>query len=266
MKRSWIFPLESAFSVFAWIAISLSTTLWFLLIGLAFLVHPLLDPERRVLHRLASWWGRTLVALAPGVHLEIRGLEHVPKSRPVIFMANHQSYVDVPALFSLPFQFRWVADEDLFRIPVFGWAMGLAGYIPVRRGQARSGVEALARAKGYLEKGISIFLFPEGTRSHTGVLGSFQTGGFRIAFQTHAPVVPVVVLGTRQLLPRGSWVFRWRIRVKIHVLPPILPPQDRRQLRSFMDKVRQQMGAHYRDLLTAYSQAASWYDKVKYGT
>ncbi len=232
--------------------------------GLAYLAHPFFDPQRAGFHRMASWWGRTLIALAPGVRLEIGGLEHVPVNRPVIFMANHQSYVDVPVLFLLPFQFRWLADQDLFRIPVFGWGMRLAGYIPVRRGEARSGLDALARAKEYLRQRISIFLFPEGTRSRTGVLGRFQTGGFRLAFQAQVPLVPVVVVGTRQLLPRGRWTFRWRVVVKIHLLPSVAPPRNRREVHSLANRVRAQMWHEYRRLLREYPKGGSWYHRAEH--
>ncbi len=185
--------------------------------------------------------------MAPGCKVELIGRENIPAGRPAILMANHQSYVDGPSLLFLPGQFKWMADEGLFRIPVFGWAMRMAGYIPVRRGNAREGVRSLLRARQILTEGISIFIFPEGTRSHTGVLGRFQTGGFRLAAQTGAPIVPVVITGTRQLLPRRAWVFRWGVRVRIRILPAIPPSRDRKDLRAVMGQVRAQMREAYRD-------------------
>lgn len=231
----------------AWTGIGLSTVFWTLLILAAYVVHPLLDPQRRVAHRLASCWGRMLLRLAPGCRVELTGRENIPAGRSVIFMSNHQSYVDIPGLFFVPGQFKWMADAGLFRIPVFGWAMRMAGYIPVRRGDAREGVRSLLRGKQVLAEGISIFIFPEGTRSHTGVLGRFQTGGFRLAAQAAVPIVPVVVTGTRQLLPRGEWAFRWGVRVRIRILPAITPLQDRKDRRALMGKVRARMREAYRD-------------------
>lgn len=239
--------LLGAVAVVAWIGISLSTFFWTLLILAAYMVHPLLDPQRRVAHRLASCWGRMLLRMAPGCRVEVVGREKLPAGRPVIFMANHQSYVDVPSLFFLPGQFKWMADDGLFRIPVFGWAMWMAGYIPVRRGDAREGVRSLLRARQVLAKGISIFIFPEGTRSHTGVLGRFQTGGFRLAAQTGAPIIPVVITGTRQLLPRGAWAFRWGVRVRIRILSAVPSSHDRKDRRAVMGQVRAQMREAYRD-------------------
>ena len=241
--------LLGAVSVVAWIGISLATVFWALLILAAYVVHPLVDPQRKIAHRLASCWGRMLLRMAPGCRVELIGRENIPAGQPVIFMGNHQSYADVPSLFFLPAQFKWIADEELFRIPVFGWAMRMAGYIPVRRGDGREAVRSLQRAGRLLSEGVSIFIFPEGTRSHTGVLGCFQTGGFRLAAQTGAPIVPVVITGTRQLLPRGAWAFRWggRVRIRIQLLPAVPPPQSRKDLRASMAEVRARMRVAYRD-------------------
>lgn len=235
----------AAASAAAWVGIALSTVLWTLIIAAVWLAHPWVDPQLRRTHRLCSLWGRGLVRMAPGCRVRLRGLENVPPDRPVIFMANHQSYVDVPALFFMPGQFRWMADVDLFRIPVFGWAMRMAGYVPVNRGDARAGVRSLDRAKRWLNQGISIFIFPEGTRSRTGVFGRFQMGGFRLAAESGVPVVPVVVTGTRQLLPRGSWIFRWGVPVEIRVLEPMLFPSELRDARAQGRTLRARMWSEF---------------------
>ena len=240
---------QSAASIAAWAGILISTAFWTILIFFAYVPHEFLDPQRRLAHRLASLWGRTLIRMAPGSRVEVIGWKNVPQGRPVIFMANHQSYVDVPFLFFLRTQFKWMADEGLFKIPVFGWAMRMAGYIPVRRGDPRRGMESLAQAKAYLQEGISIFIFPEGTRSHTGVFGRFQTGGFRLAMSMGMPIVPVVVSGTRQLLPRGSWAFRWGIRLKVRILPPVPIPRDSRYSHELIQRVRPEMKKAFQEAL-----------------
>lgn len=234
------------FSVVAWAGIALATAAWTLVIAALFAAHRWLDPRRERIHRLASLWGRTLMHLAPGCRVALKGLDRLPGKGAVILMSNHQSYSDVPALFFLPAQFKWLADVDLFRIPVFGWSMRMAGYIPVRRGDPRQGLRSLERAKRTLAQGISVLIFPEGTRSHTGVFGRFQTGGFRLAAQAHVPIVPVVVSGTRQLLRRGSWVFQMGSRVQIEVLPAIPPPRDLRSVHEMARRVRAEMAVVYR--------------------
>ena len=239
--------MKALVSVLAWIAISVSTVFWTLLIALVSLLR--VDPKHDLRHRLCSCWGRVLMQVAPGCKVTLHGLENIPKDGPVIFMANHQSYVDVPALFAVPGQFRWMADTGLFKIPVFGWAMAMAGYIPVDRGNTRAAIRSLTAAKGLLSRGTSVFLFPEGTRSHTGVFSRFQMGGFRLASQSGVPVVPVVVTGTRRLLPRGSGVFRWGIPVEIRFLDPEVFPPDLRQARLQAHALRKRMWAVFaRDL------------------
>ncbi len=193
------------------------------LIALTYLIHPLVDPLLRMAHRIASWWGRSLVALAPGCRVRVFGEEHLPDKKPVVFVANHQSYVDIPVLFFIRRPFKWVADQDLFRIPFLGWAMRMAGYISVDRGDRHSSASTLKRATRWLSRGVSVFIFPEGTRSHTGAFGRFHLGAFQLAALTKTPLMPIVVVGTRQLLPRGSWILRWGVSLEIHILPPVAP-------------------------------------------
>ena len=239
--------LQAVVSVAAWVAIGFWTACWSTLIFVVYLNRRWLDPQHQRTHRMAAFWGRVLVAMAPGCSVELIGREHVPAEKPVILMANHQSYVDIPVLYWLRWPFRWMADAGLFRIPFFGWAMGMAGYFRVHRGNAKAAARSLEQAKKILAQGTPIFIFPEGTRSHTGVLGRFQTGGFRLAIMTGTPIVPVVVVGTRILLPRGSWVFRWGVRLQIHVLPPMAPAgDDLHQLRPLAAQVRRRMMETYR--------------------
>lgn len=237
--------VEAVLSIFAWIAVALATVFFSTLIAMVYAVHRWIDPNLQCAHRLASFWGRSLVAMTPGAGVKWVGLQNLPPKGPVILMANHQSYTDIPVLFSLTWPFKWMADEDLFKIPIFGWSMRLCGYIPVRRGDLHEAKQTLEKAKGWLSKGISICIFPEGTRSHTGVFGRFRTGGFQLAAETQTPIVPVVVVGTRRLLPRGSWIFRMGARPQIHILPAMAPPasslrelkQTARQMRTQMEKV-----------------------------
>jgi len=242
--RRWNLPpfLRGVVSMFAWAAISLETIFWVIPIFVLFLVHRLFDPRLARAHFMAGCWGRSLVRLAPGCRVQVIGAQNLPKDRPVILMANHQSYVDVPVLFHIRHQFKWMADVELFRIPFFGWAMRMAGYVPIRRGDAKAGIRSLEQAKGWLSKGISIFIFPEGTRTHTGVFSRFQTGGFRLAVTTGTPIVPVVVVGTRQMLPRGTWMFHGGVRLQIHILPPVLPEGDHpRQIHRLAKQLRARM-------------------------
>ena len=237
-----ILSAEILLSIVAWVAISVSTVFWVLCMAVVYAVHPILDPRRKILHSMAGCWGRGLVRMAPGCCVEVSGRENIPSDQPVIFMANHQSYVDVPALYFLRRPFKWTADVALFSIPFFGWGMRMAGYIPVRRGDTRASLKSLKQAQAWLSEGMSIFTFPQGSRSHTGVFGRFHTGGFRLAAQAGVPIVPVVIVGTRRLLPRDSWVFRPGVKLQIQVLPPILSSSvDLKNIRVLAPQLRREM-------------------------
>ncbi|PIQ82880.1 MAG: hypothetical protein COV76_01160 [Candidatus Omnitrophica bacterium CG11_big_fil_rev_8_21_14_0_20_64_10] len=207
------------------------------------------DRRRRTAHRVCTAWGWTLLAISPGIRPQWFGRENLPKDGPVIFMADHQSYTDIPILYGLGGEFKWMADQALFRIPFLGWSMGLAGYIPVDRGDARAAVRALQQARDWLEKEVSIFLFPEGTRSRSGAFARFQMGGFRLAARTQVMIVPIVVVGSRQFLPRGgNGILRFWRPIEVHILPAVRPSleEDPKALRTLARKVRAEMVRLYR--------------------
>ncbi|HYD42538.1 MAG TPA: lysophospholipid acyltransferase family protein [Anaeromyxobacter sp.] len=130
-----------------------------------------------------------------------------PGKGPYVVVANHQSLLDILLISRVPREMKWMAKESLFKVPWMGWMFVLSGDIPVRRGDAESGSAALRKAKEYLARGMSVMIFPEGTRSRTGALGSFKSGAFRLAIEAGVPVLPIVVSGTAAGYPKGSpWV------------------------------------------------------------
>ena len=162
---------------------------------------------------------------------------------PWVVVANHQSILDILMLSRLPREMKWVAKEELFRVPWTGWMMRMSGDIPIRRGDAESGGEALGIAKDYLARGMSVMIFPEGTRSAKGTLLPFKSGAFRLALDAQVPVLPIAVHGTAQGMPKGGpWVRPCRAFARI--LPPIetagRPPEDAARLR---DEVRRRIAA-----------------------
>ncbi len=169
-----------------------------------------------LVHRIARLWGRSIL-LVSGVRVAVRGREHLDPGTPCIFMANHQSNYDIPVLLGhLPVQFRWLAKAELFRIPLFGRAMRGAGYIPIDRRNRAAAFQSLGEAAAKIRAGASIVIFPEGTRSPDGELKSFKKGGFALALQAGAPVVPVAISGTREVMAKGSlWIRPGRVTVTI---------------------------------------------------
>lgn len=162
-----------------------------------------LDPTGKFLHAYARIWGRGGLFLAR-VRMTVHGREHVPAGIPVIYMGNHQSNFDILALYAaLPGQFRWLAKEELFRIPFFGYAMRRAGYISIDRSHPRQAVRSISAAADRIRQGTSVVVFPEGTRSYDGALLPFKRGGFQLAAKAGVPIVPVIIQGSLAINPRN---------------------------------------------------------------
>ncbi len=131
-------------------------------------------------------------------------------------MANHQSLLDILLLSKVPHEMKWIAKESLFKVPWVGWMFRISGDIPVLRGNSESGGEALAKARRYLARGMSVMIFPEGTRSASAKLLPFKSGAFRLAIEAGVPVLPIAVHGTASGMPKGNpWVRPCRAYARI---------------------------------------------------
>lgn len=169
---------------------------------------------------VARVWARVCLRLA-GVQVRVTGGEHLPGTAPVICMANHSSNFDILALFAgLPIQFRWLAKEELFRIPLFGLAMRRSGYIAVDRADRKKAIASMAVAAKRINAGVTVMLFPEGTRSPDGQLLPFKKGGFMLALQAQVPIVPVAISGANQIMNKHSWLMRGGTIV-LHIGAPL---------------------------------------------
>lgn len=150
-------------------------------------------------------WSPVLI-WAGGGKLEVRGLGNVDFSRPTIFVANHQSTIDIPVLFrALPVDFTFVAKKALKYVPFLGWYMALSRFIFVDRGNHREAVASLDEAARRIRGGISIVMFPEGTRSGSLQVLPFKKGPFALAMKAGVQVVPVTIEGSGKLMPKNSW-------------------------------------------------------------
>jgi 1-acyl-sn-glycerol-3-phosphate acyltransferase len=143
-----------------------------------------------------------------GIRVRVEGLEQIDPAGSYVFVANHASYMDTPvALANIPVQFRFLAKRGLFQIPFLGTHLSRAGHIPVPREDPRGAVKTMQVAADKIrQKKISLLIFPEGGRSHDGVLRPFKEGGAYIAIRAGVPVVPLVMIGTRELLPYGGGI------------------------------------------------------------
>jgi 1-acyl-sn-glycerol-3-phosphate acyltransferase len=193
------------------IALSLPLTVLVRLATLPF------DPLRKAPSATLRGLGRLLVHSLPFWRVKLEG--SFPAGTFVV-VPNHQSMADALAVACLPGEVKWMGKESAFRFPWLGWAFHVAGYVPVLRGDRQSGSAALARMRRYLDAGLAVGLFPEGTRTRDGALQPFRAGPFKLAIDAGVPVVPVVIDGAWRAMPADQpWIRPARIRVTI--LPPI---------------------------------------------
>jgi len=157
-------------------------------------------------YRINQIW-TWMILRVTGIRLKVEGLENIDPKRQYVFIVNHQSNIDIPVLVqALPeFQLRWLAKKELLWVPFLGWAMWATKHVTVDRSDPQDAVKSLARAKERLDAGISLVIYPEGTRSRDGRLQRFKKGGFLLAAQANTPIIPVTVNGSAELLPAGAW-------------------------------------------------------------
>ncbi|MCK9377801.1 MAG: 1-acyl-sn-glycerol-3-phosphate acyltransferase [Syntrophobacterales bacterium] len=202
-----------------------------------------IDKNSPMIHRACQWWGRNLLRIAH-IPVQVEGLEHLSPGQAYVFAANHRSNFDIFVLISvLPGRFLWVAKKALFHIPVLGLALSRMGSISVDRDNLRSAVQSLERATAVVKSGVSMIIFPEGTRATCPELLPFKKGVFIMAMKAGQPIVPVSISGTRFIQPPG--VIRMRPGpIKVVISPPINPGAVKRK-EELMAAVRQAIDARY---------------------
>ena len=159
------------------------------------------DKEPRL--RTGRWFrrlGRMLTRVNPW-QIQISGLKHMDATQVYVIVSNHQSLADIPLLSHLRLDTKWLAKVELFRVPLVGWMMRMAGDVPVDRAQPRQGARAMLRCAKYLRQGCSVVFFPEGGRSPDGEVQAFNEGAFQLAIREQIPILPLVVEGTGKALP-----------------------------------------------------------------
>lgn len=227
-------------SLWTWAATLTLIVLWVPVLGLIWLFDR--DPVR---YRTGYWFrrlGAMMTRVNPGWNIQVSGEPIADPRRPYVVVSNHLSNADVPIISRLPWDMKWIAKDSLFRVPGIGWMMQMAGDIPVKRSDRRSGILALQKARWYLENHSAVMFFPEGTRSRDGRMQPFKDGAFKLAIKTQTPILPLVLDGSQACLPKNSWKFGVARNIRLRVLPPVettgLTPQDttalREQIRDLM--------------------------------
>jgi 1-acyl-sn-glycerol-3-phosphate acyltransferase len=202
------------------------------------------DRTGKLQHACARVWCR-MVALTIGARLHVHGVEHVRPDRSYVYMANHSSLIDTPALFAcLPYQFKIMAKRELFYVPFMGWHLWTSGNFPVDRRDPRRTAKSLRKVIDGVRAGRSLAVFPEGTRTSDGRLQEFKPGSFKIALRAGVPIVPVTIRGTFKLLPKTTLAPRPG-RVDVFIGEPIeTADYDEKRLPDLIERTRQSVGRH----------------------
>ena len=200
------------------------------------------DRERKLLHLYTSAWAYHYVKLLPLWKTHFSGVENIKNGRTYVMVANHQSLGDILVLFGLFRHFKWVSKREIFKVPFIGWNMAMNDYVGLTRGDATSIERMLDECRRHLAAGSSVMLFPEGTRSVDGELKGFKHGAFTLAKELSLEVVPIVIDGTHDALPKKGLLLRQPKPLQIHVrvLPPVAPDAAATP-KALSDLVRSQM-------------------------
>lgn len=237
-------------SLWIWLEIALVVLVSTVLMTLLFLLTAPFDRLRRVVGRFFRLCGTMIVRLNPLWSLKRSGGSLPKEGGPYVVISNHQSLGDIPVISFLPWEMKWLSKEANFRVPGLGWMMRMAGDIPLRRGEKESAQTAMTKCRWYLDQGMNVMIFPEGTRSSDGEIAPFKDGAFRLAIETGRPILPVVVAGTRYAIPKDSLLFEGgKCKIRMEVLPPVgVEGMTMEDLPKLREKIRSEMAVVYERL------------------
>ncbi len=179
------------------------------------------DPGRRVVHRLTIIMTRIFYGGKIYWPTKVEGAELLDPKKSYVVVINHQNMMDIPTLYLLDFHFRWVSKKEVFRIPFFGQYLLIHGDIAIERGNPKVAMrKVVTDGQKWLSRGVSVAIFPEGTRSKDGEIHRFKGGAFNLAKEADVEILPIVMDGTKGAFTKYG-TFRWRNKTILKVLPPI---------------------------------------------
>jgi 1-acyl-sn-glycerol-3-phosphate acyltransferase len=239
-----------ALSLVFWIFLTTTSALAFPIALLIWAVTSPFDPRKRLLHQFTCFWASLYTWFNPAWPVTVEDRHKIDRDAAYVMVANHQSLLDIFILFRLFNHYKWVSKIENFRVPFIGWNMWLNQYIPLKRGDKASIIRMLRQCRDALAAGNSIMMFPEGTRSRDGRIRRFKTGAFELAKDAKAPILPLVVTGTANALPKRGFVLRGRHPIRIKVL-------DQIPYASFADEPVEDLTERLHDLIAGEIEKAS---------
>jgi 1-acyl-sn-glycerol-3-phosphate acyltransferase len=199
--------MQALRSIYIWVGIAVLTSLMYVVGAPLFILTMAFDPQRKIGHWYAQRWGRIITRLNNRWSFEVVNPEAIPQNRAMVVVANHQGMGDIMMAFCMDLHFKWISKAANFYVPCMGWFMYHAGYIPLRRGNKTSVLRCMARARKYIDDGVSVLFFPEGTRSKDGAVKEFKAGAFKLAVEAQCDILPLAITGTAGALPKHTWKF-----------------------------------------------------------
>lgn len=225
-----------------WLIKNLIVISWSLIVAvLSILIYPI-DHKRKVSNPLMKLW-TSIVLFVYGIKVNVYGSENIDASKGKIYISNHASYLDIfVQLAKLPDNVRMIYKKEINRVPVLGWAMWSVGFVALDRVNIRSAMKSLDKAARRVKEGLSVVIYPEGTRTLTGEVGEFKRGMFFLADKSQADIVPISLSGTFELMPMGSF----RVKpgtVNMVIGKPVVYRKDKELLNEIRDTVVKNMKA-----------------------
>jgi 1-acyl-sn-glycerol-3-phosphate acyltransferase len=211
-------------------------------VPLTLLTYPF-DRNRKILHLYSCAWAQLYFHIHPFWRMRVEGRDKLPWNGPAVLVANHQSLGDVLVFFGLFRPFKWVSKASVFKVPFLGWNMWLNGYVGLVRGNKESIAKMMAECQAWLDRGVPILIFPEGTRSETGEIQPFRDGAFRLAVEKGCPVFPIVAVGTGATLPKHGFRVTLHSDCAVRILDPVDPAPFAGDVEKLRDHVRTLMVA-----------------------
>jgi 1-acyl-sn-glycerol-3-phosphate acyltransferase len=225
-------------SIYAWIGITLILLVILPVLALIRLFDrdPVAYRTGWTFRRMGSW----ITKVNPMWKVDSKGAEKIDNPRnPYVVVSNHQSMADIPCISHVPLEMKWVAKTSVFKFPLAGWLLRLAGDIPINRSDKESRGSVYAKARAVLDRKCSVMFFAEGTRSKDNRVLPFHNGAFKLAIDAQVPILPLVIDGSHDCLPKHSWIFTKDAKVRIQVLSPIeTRDMDQRDLPALRNLVR----------------------------
>jgi len=217
--------------------------------SLAAILFGLFKPYSKIVNGVIRLWARGILKVA-GVKVRVFGAEKLHPDQPYIYMSNHQGDFDILAhVVSIPGTMRFIAKQELFRIPVFAQGMRAVGMIPIDRGNSIKARESLKEAAETLRNGVSVIIYPEGTRTLDGDILPFKKGGFILALESGLPIVPTVITGSLNIKPKGKFQVNPGT-IEVHFLDPV-------DVSAYSLKTRNQLVKTVRDMIVQH------YEKIR---